>query len=102
MSDGFAAAIAKLEFDKARQRVIRYAASDPGREILRQLSPLIDAAEVRWELAVVGEVKKLLEEESDFPLEGIHPILPALQKSAVDGSVLLAREFAQIVATLTG
>ncbi len=92
----FAAALQKLEFEKVRQRIQRYAASEPGRELLQELGVSTSLPEIRTELAKVSELKRLLEEEEDFPLGGIYPVRTALQKSGVEGSTLLPRELTQI------
>lgn len=90
----------KLEFDRVRQRILRYAASDPGRALIGALAPSTAVAEVRTSLACVTEMKMYLEEEEEFPLAGIHPVAPSVRKSAVEGAVLAPREIMQIGTTL--
>lgn len=96
----FDAALAKLEFDKIRQRIARYATSDLGREQILALHISTSAAEIRSELSRITEVKRVLEEEAEFPLAGIHPVRVAIQKAAVEGTVLRPRELMQIASTL--
>jgi DNA mismatch repair protein MutS2 len=96
----FAPALAKLEFEKVRERILHYAASDPGREKIQQLGVSTSLHAVRQELALVTEMKKLLEQEEAFPLDGIHPIRTSVQKAAIEGTVLPGKELAQIVSTV--
>ncbi len=96
----FASPLSKLEFDKIRERILRYASSDPGREKIFQIAVSTSLPAIRQELARVTEMKKLLEQEEGFPLEGIHPIRTAVQKAAIEGSLLQGKDFCQIVSTL--
>jgi DNA mismatch repair protein MutS2 len=96
----FAPALAKLEFERILQRVLRYTSSDPGREFLSDLRLLDSVSAIRMELEKVSESKRLLEEEEGCPLEGIHAIRSFVQKAAVEGTVVQPRELAQIASTL--
>jgi DNA mismatch repair protein MutS2 len=96
----FQNAIDKLEFEKVRQRVLRYAVSEVGAEAIRMLPISTSLHDVRRELSLVSEMKRLLENESGLPLDGIFPIRDALQRSAVEGTVLLPKELAQVHSTL--
>jgi len=98
--NSFAPALAKLEFERIRQRVLRYASSDPGREFLSGVGILDSVEAIRRELDRVTEVKRLLEEEEGCPLEGIYAIRSSVQKAAVEGTVVQPRELAQIASTL--
>ena len=92
--------IAKLEFDKVRSAVAKYASSIPGRERILRLSPSTSAEKARLELRRVSELKRLLEEEDSVPLEGVYPISDALKKTQIEGTILASKELAQILATL--
>ncbi len=96
----FDAALEKLEFEKVRQRVLRYAASDAGRDMLRALAVSTDTETVRAALREVSAMKRLLESEEELPLSGIHTIRTSVQKAGVEGSLLTPRELAQIASTL--
>ncbi len=98
--NGWDHALRKLEFDKVRQRVLRYAGSDPGRESLRTMSVMVSPREIREELARVTEIKRLLEQEEPLPIDGIHAIGEALSKTAVEGMVLLPRELLHVSLTM--
>ncbi len=91
--------IEKLEFDKVRQRVLRYATSDPGRAVLQGLTPSTSLVEIQQELARLSELKATLEEE-EFPLAGIFAIHGAVNKSGVEGTVLQPKELLHIGSTL--
>lgn len=97
----FQNALEKLEFDKIRQRILRYAVSDPGRELLGSVNVMTDPEEIRLRLSEVSDMKQLLEAENDLPLNGIHPIRAALQRSGLEGSVLAARDIAQVGSTMS-
>ena len=90
----------KLEFDTILRRVQRYAASEPGRDLLGALHIADSASEITNELSLVSELKMLLEEEGEFPLDGIHPIRPIVQKTAVEGAFLQPRDLLQVGATM--
>ena len=90
----------KLEFDKVRQRIVRYASSEPGRRLLAGLDIMTFPGEIREELAKVSEVKRLLEQEEPLPLDDIHDIHDAAARAAVDGMVLLPLELRHVALTL--
>lgn len=96
----FSHALEKLEFDRIRQRLLHYAYSEPGKELLRAISVSTSLAEITLELRRVSELKNLLEQEATFPLEGVHPIREAIQKASLEGTTLQAKELAQILSTL--
>jgi DNA mismatch repair protein MutS2 len=100
MSQGFDIPLAKLEFETVRQRVMRYAVSEPGRDLLRSLPISTSLAHIRSELARVSETKRLLEQEESLPLDGIFPIRKALGRSGAEGAVLLPRELFEIGSTI--
>ena len=68
--------------------------------VIRQAEIMTSVAEIRLALARVTDMKRLLEEEGDFPLAGVHEVGPALQKSGIEGAVLLSRDLLQIGSTL--
>jgi len=96
----FETALAKLEFDKVLQRVIRYASSQPGVEFLQSLPVSTTLNDIREELSRVSEVKRLLIEEKEFPLDGIFPIRHVIQQASVEGAVLRPRDLLHIASTL--
>ncbi len=97
---GWDQALRKLEFDKVLQRVLRYASSDPGRDVLRAMKVMTTMRDVRAALSRVTEMKRLLEQEEPLPLDGVHSVGEALSKSAVEGMTLLPRELLQVSLTM--
>lgn len=97
---GFEGARSKLEFDKVLHRITRYAASDPGRELLNSLPVFTSRTEIRRQLSRVSECKALIEEEGELPLQGIYSVRTAIQKAAVEGTTLLPRELLHIASSL--
>jgi DNA mismatch repair protein MutS2 len=97
---GFHAAIEKLELDKVRQRILRYAVSEPGRELLASLDVMTDPDDIKIRLSEVSQMKQLLEVEDELPLAGVHPVRVSLQKSGIEGSILTAREIFQVGSTM--
>jgi DNA mismatch repair protein MutS2 len=98
--NSWSSAIAKLEFERVRERLLRHASSEPGAELLRALHVETDLHAVRLALQQVTEMKHLLEEEEGLALGDVHPIGPALARSAIEGAILQPKEFLQIVLTL--
>jgi len=96
----FDQAATKLEFEKVRQRILRYARSEPGREAIHSISISPSLPEIQNELSTVTEMKRLLEGEGEFPLNEIFPIQSAVHKASIAGTVLSSRELLQIAATL--
>ncbi|MBI4534688.1 MAG: endonuclease MutS2, partial [Ignavibacteriae bacterium] len=90
----------KLELERILQRVMRYAASEPGKEVLKALPFLTEVDVIKTELSRVTELKRLLEQEEGFPLEGIYQVIPSIQRAGVEGAVLLPRELHQVSSTL--
>lgn len=96
----FSSAIQKLEFDRVKQRVIRYAASDAGRELLESMKISSSVETIRDELNAVTELKQILIEEGGIPLDGVQPARTAIQKSGVEGMFLQPRELLQVYSIL--
>jgi len=92
--------LAKLEFEKVRQRVLRYASSDPGRETLSRMRVQTSLRDIQGTLAMVSEMKRLLEQEEPLPLDGVHAVHEVVGKAAVDGMTLQPRELLHIALTL--
>ncbi|MGB2958938.1 MAG: endonuclease MutS2 [Bacteroidota bacterium] len=92
----FSSALTKLEFETVLRRVIRYAQSDPGRDLLAALSVSTSLDEIRTRLGEVTEMKRLLEEEEGLPLEGIFDVRDSLSKARIEGTLLLPRELLEI------
>ncbi|MBI5474332.1 MAG: endonuclease MutS2 [Ignavibacteriae bacterium] len=98
--DRFQHAIEKLEFEKVRQRVCKYAASEIGRSFLESARISTSLNVVQHNLVLVSELKHLLEEENGLPLEGVHSVREPIQKAGLEGTVLTPKELSQISSTL--
>jgi DNA mismatch repair protein MutS2 len=92
--------LSKLELDRVLQRVIRYATSEPGAELLQHLTISTSVSSIGEELARVTEMKRLLTQESEVPMHGIFSVRSALRKTTIQGTVLSPKELLQISSTL--
>lgn len=70
----FLNAFQKVEFEKVKSYIYRYTISDLGREHLQQLAPASSPDLIRKELALVSEMKKLLETEEVLPIDALFDI----------------------------
>lgn len=96
----FDQALEKLEFDKILKKIIRYASSEPGRDLVAKITVLTSLETIRRELQRVNELKNLLEQESGLPLDGIYPTRGAAQKASIEGTILTAKELWHTLSTL--
>jgi len=96
----FANALAKLEFGRVLQRIVRYTSSEPGASFLKNIQVHTSPEIITRELSTISEMKLLLESESAIPIDGILPIAPVLQKSSVDGALLSGTEILHVGSTL--
>ena len=96
----FDQAAAKLDFDKIRQRILRYVSSDPVRELVRNLTVSSSLDDIRRDLATVSEMKRLLEGEGDIPIGEVFPIKTYVQRASIEGAVLPPRELLHICSIL--
>jgi DNA mismatch repair protein MutS2 len=90
----------KLEFDKVKKYIQRYAYSDLGREHLENLTPSSSLLEIRENQAVVSEMKRLLEANEAPPLDTIPDIRVSLQRSSIENYALTAQELHRIALVL--
>ncbi len=94
-------AFTKLEFDKVKKHIQRYALSDLGREQLNNLTPSSSIQEVRYNLALVSEMKHLLNEDEAPPLEHLLDIRSSLHRSSIENYVLTSQELHSIALVLS-
>ncbi len=93
-------ALRVLEYDKVRDIVARYAASEPGRAAVLGLMPSIDREQAAALLAETREFLHLLDSGENPPLDGIGEIGRPLEKLDVAGMMLQPAELLEIAATL--
>jgi len=86
----------KLEFDKVKKYIQRYSISDLGREHVGRLNPSTDLQEIRINLALVSEMKQLLESDDPLPLDNIFDIRTSLHRSTIENYILSADDLQKI------
>jgi DNA mismatch repair protein MutS2 len=97
----FLQSFTKLEFDKVKSRILRYAVSDPGREHIEHLQPSSSLPEIKHNLALVTEMKQLLTGDDTLPIDNIIDIRQGLQRSSIENYFLPSDELRSIVKVLT-
>src|SRR5690349_21605296 len=90
-------AFQKLEFPRVRQYIERYAQSAPGKEHVERLVPSSDPAVIRRSLALVSEMKRLLETDDPLPLDHLFDIRVPVQRSSIDNYALEAADLRRIM-----
>ena len=96
----FQSAAEKLEFRKILNRLQAFASSDLGKHAAEHLTPKYASEELAVELNRVDEMKRILESDDPFPIDGIRDIRETLQRAGVENSVLQATELLPIAYTL--
>lgn len=86
----------KLEFDKIKQHISRYAISVIGRELIYKLFPSSDIEEIRTNLELVTEIKNLIETGDPLPIEIIPDVRVPLQRSTIEDFILSGTDLHQI------
>jgi DNA mismatch repair protein MutS2 len=89
-----------LEFNRVRELVAGYAACSLGKELARQAEPMIDAAKIRHEIALVSEMVEALGLGQTPPFGGLHDVRMTSRRAAI-GSMLTADQLLEIADTLT-
>ena len=83
---------AKLEFDKVKKYIQRYATSTLGKELVEEMHPSSSLDEIRSHLAVVSEMKRLLEEQEHPPLDHVPDVRISLQRTMIENFILTPDE----------
>lgn len=78
----------KLEFDKVRQLLEQVCLGDLGRQIVADLSPMLDMEAIAHRLTEVSEYKRTLEKNDHFPINRYEDISEELRMLEVEGFVL--------------
>ncbi|MGA2622621.1 MAG: endonuclease MutS2 [Bacteroidota bacterium] len=92
----FLNSFSKLEFDKLKNHIQRYASSPLGKELIQQLTPFTSIEEIRASLALVSEMKRLLEEHEYPPLDHVPDVRVSLHHSSIENFVLPPEELHKI------
>ncbi|MBI5214320.1 MAG: endonuclease MutS2 [Ignavibacteriae bacterium] len=90
----------KLELDKVIAHISRYTTSDLGREHVEKLSPLSSLDEIRYQLSLVSEMKRLLEGVGYPPLDSIPDVRIGLHRTSIENFALPADELRKIALLL--
>jgi DNA mismatch repair protein MutS2 len=93
-------ALKVLEYDKVRDIVARYAASEPGKAVVQALTPSAERDQVLARLAETREFLRIREAGEQPPLDGIRDIGRSIEKLRVAGMMLLPAELLEAAATL--
>jgi len=93
--------LAKLEFDKIRERLVSCCASSLGRELAERLSPFEREELVRSRMAETTEAVRILERRGRVPFGGVSDFGPALERARV-GSALAGEDFVLLRNALQG
>ncbi len=89
-----------LEYDKIKDIVIRFAASEPGRAAVAGLVPAADRDVVESLLSETRECMQLLGGGESLPLDGIKDIGRQIEKIQAAGSMLSPAELLDVASTL--
>lgn len=97
----FDRALKTLEFKKILSKVEEFAATDMGKELVRELRPLTDLTAIREAQQITSEAVQLLTGSDRVPLGGIFNIRDSLKKASIGGT-LAVQELLEIGSTLRG
>jgi DNA mismatch repair protein MutS2 len=86
----------KLEFFKVKQRIVRYALSEFGREKILNLQPSSSPSEIQYTLDLTSEMKALLESDDPLPMDGLTDIRPQLSRASILDSIITVGEIYSI------
>ncbi|WP_378955857.1 endonuclease MutS2 [Pelosinus sp. sgz500959] len=88
-----------LEYPKIRTMLADRSSCTMGRELVEELVPTNEMAEVERRIAETREAREILDAMSNVPLGGIRDVRPLLKRAEV-GSILEAHELVAISSTL--
>jgi DNA mismatch repair protein MutS2 len=88
-----------LEYHKVLSLVARYASSEAGRQAVLELAPVDDISEARDRLALISQMKLLLEWGKTPPLSGIADTRAAVARARTAGAMLDARALVAVAET---
>jgi DNA mismatch repair protein MutS2 len=96
----FVTACERLDYRKILHQIAHYAPSRLGQEAIENLLPTNDSARVSVDHNRVSELKRMIESESGFPIDGIKDIRQALTRATIENNSLTAHELLEIASTL--
>ncbi len=87
-----------LEFGKVVEKLKEFASSDSGREIVGATAPMTDLGEVRRRLAVVTEIRRVMEACGRFPSPAFRDVREHVARAGIVGSTLPPQAMLDIAA----
>ncbi len=96
----FDAAADKLDLHTILHRIQFYASSELGKEAAESIETLSDLESISREHNRVTEMKRVLEGEGSFPIDGMKDIRNSLQQSTIENNILASKELLNIGSTL--
>jgi DNA mismatch repair protein MutS2 len=96
----FVTACDRLDYRKILHQIAHYAPSRLGQEAIEELLPTNDSAWISLEHNRVSELKRMIESEHGFPIDGIKDIRLALTRATIENNSLTAHELLEIASTL--
>ena len=87
-----------LEFESLRELVRAYAASDLGKARVAQLEPSGDAAWIRQQQQICGEVRLYLRGGHRFEFAGLTDVSRLIEKARIEGAALETGEIRDVIA----
>jgi len=96
----FKSAAEKLEFKKILGRLQGYASSDLGKTAAEHVAPSGNLTQIAQELNRVDEMKRLLESDDAFPIDGLRDIRGTVQRAGIENSILGPGDLLPIALTL--
>ncbi|GAB1348410.1 endonuclease MutS2 [Ignavibacteriales bacterium] len=81
----------KLEFSKILTHISKYCFTQTGKELVKELKPLLSETEILLEGKYVSEAKELINERGYPPISALNEIQRDIHLSRIDGSILSAK-----------
>jgi DNA mismatch repair protein MutS2 len=98
--DNLPSLYSKLGFDRVRDRLKAYAASELGKQLTEEIVPFTDLQSLLEELQNVSECKLFLETEQPCLFDGVKDIRSAVHKAGIEGNYISAPDLRDVFATL--
>ncbi len=85
-----------LEYDKIKEHLIKYTASQLGKARVDKLAPYDTLDAVQYQLKLCSEVKLFHQQCGGIPLEGLMDVSSQLQQASKTGSILTPKELLNV------
>ncbi len=96
----FVTACDRLDYRKILHQIAHFAPSRLGQEAIESLLPTNDSARISVDHNRVSELKRMIESEHGFPIDGIKDIRLALNRATIENNSLTTHELLEIASTL--